>query len=381
MKALDVFYRFFLLGLVSFGGPAAHIGYFRQQFVQKRGWLSDEKYAEIVALSQFLPGPGSSQTGFAVGHHRAGLAGAVAAFIGFTLPSFVLMVMLSIYSSELESDTWQLVVAGLKLLAVVIVADAVLGMFSSFCQQRRTQLICVIAACVLIVSPLAGTQIIILVIAALLGFLLLRQPASAANSGPNAAHTTGTTNKPALLLFIGLFALAFWQGASLFNQFYQNGSLVFGGGHVVLPLLQESIGSEMSNDRFLTGYAGAQAIPGPMFTFASFLGAELQPNSPWLGALIATLAIFLPGLLLMLALQGPWATLAASSGLKGTIAGVNAAVVGLLLATLYQPVFTESVTKPEYFAVVLLGFAALRLFKPPILLLVLSFPVVTVLVG
>ena len=378
MKDLfDVFSRFFLLGLMSFGGPAAHIAYFRKQFVEQLKWLDDATYARLVALSQFLPGPGSSQVGFALGYRRAGLAGAIAAFIAFTTPSFILLWLLSVnpwFGSDHE--IMQGVIQGLKLLAVVVVSDAVLSMFKSFCKNKLTICVAIFTAAALILMSSLTTQLICLLIAAAVGALQGRQATQAKKN----VNVSWLPLLIFLLLFLGLPALLV-TGVSqntwlvLFNQFYQAGSLVFGGGHVVLPLLQQTLGDAISNDQFLMGYAAAQAVPGPMFTMATFLGAEMRPDSPLIAALLTTLAIFLPGFLLVLALQNSWEALATRAKVAGAIAGINAAVVGLLMAALYQPVFTAAVTGWLEFAVVVLGFAALRFIKIHIGLLVFIFAV------
>jgi len=370
---LTILKQFFLLGCISFGGPAAHIGYFRRTFVEQKKWLSDEDYAQLVALSQFLPGPGSSQVGFALGYRKAGLAGGIAAFIGFTLPSVVLMLLLATFSSQI-SDTplFSHIIHGLKLLAVVVVADATLGMYGNFCKTRLAASLCVATAAALLLVPAIWTQIIILLIAAAIGqqWLTDAKPAPAAEPVRPAWLPLG--------LFAGLFLLlpmiAGESGiAALFSDFFQAGSLVFGGGHVVLPLLQSLVGDQLSSDSFLTGYAAAQAVPGPMFTFATWLGYQLMPQAPMFGALLATLAVFLPGFLLLLGVLRHWQALAARPRLAGAIKGVNAAVVGLLLSALYQPVFVSAVIAPIDMALVVFGFALLRLYRLPILALVLFF--------
>ena len=371
---LTIFKQFFLLGWVSFGGPAAHIGYFRRTFVEKLKWLSDEDYAQIVALSQFLPGPGSSQVGFAVGSRKAGLPGAIAAFLGFTLPSVFLMVLLAALSSQLtDSSLFQNVIHGLKLLAVVVVADATLGMYGNFCKSRLTASLCVVTAVALLLLPGIWTQMGMLVLAALIGQQLLAGPAS-----ESSVSTRSTLSFTPLLLFGGLFFLlplvaGFSQVTQLFSDFFQAGSLVFGGGHVVLPLLQGLVGDQLSTDTFLTGYAAAQAVPGPMFTLATYLGHALLPGAPIAGALVATIAIFLPGFLLLLGVLKNWQALAGQPRLAGAMAGVNAAVVGLLLSALYLPVFSSAVTRPIDMALVLIGFLLLKVMKWPIVGLVAFF--------
>jgi len=310
--------------------------------------------------------------GFAIGLQRGGLLGGLAAFIGFTLPSFIVMYLFATMAMSAEQSSWFAgLVHGLKLLAVVVVADATLSMFHTFCKNKRAISIMIFTATTLLIIPGIWTQMAVLVIAAGAG-LALHQ------STTNEIGTSHSIKWPAILLFLGLFLLLPILAMSspliaLFTDFYQSGSLVFGGGHVVLPLLQQTLGESVSSDRFLTGYAAAQAVPGPMFTFASFLGADLMPESPLLGALLATLAVFLPGFLLVISLQGAWESLASKPKVAGAIWGINAAVVGLLMAALYQPVFISAVQAPHDMALVILGFFVLRVFKVPVLALVLGF--------
>ncbi|EHH0748455.1 TPA: chromate efflux transporter [Vibrio vulnificus] len=369
---LQIFKTFFWLGWISFGGPAAHIGYFRHTFVEKLKWISDEEYAQLVALSQFLPGPGSSQVGFGLGYKKGGLPGACAAFLGFTLPSVVIMLLLALVSSQVtDTALFQNVVHGLKLLAVVVVADAAWGMYKNFCRSPLTVGICVATAVALLVFSGIATQMAVLILAALIGVIALK--------GENKATEHGFTPSltplvifAALLLLLPLLTTA-QPLVRLFNEFYQAGSLVFGGGHVVLPLLQNIVGEQISQDAFLTGYAAAQAVPGPMFTFATYIGYVLHPSSPILGAIVATLAVFLPGFLLMLGVLKNWQLLAANPRVSGALQGVNASVVGLLVAALYQPVFSSAVSSGLDVGLILIGFYLQKQIKVPILALVLFF--------
>ncbi len=371
-RTWEVFWRFLALGCVSFGGPAAHIGYFQKAFVQKLKWIDEGSYARLISLSQFLPGPGSSQIGFALGLRRAGLSGGLAAFIGFTLPSFLLLYILATTNTQQNhSDLFSGVIHGLKLLAVVVVADATLSMFNAFCKERLSVSIAVLTSATLLSIPSLWTQIGVLAIAALIG----------ASYGKPVLHNNETQERFKLLplvfffvLFVGLPLLAMVsQWVEIFSDFYQAGSLVFGGGHVVLPLLQQAIGDAIPTDRFLLGYAAAQAVPGPMFSLAAFLGAELSPDNQSLGAVIATAGVFLPGFLLVLGLQGAWESLATQPKVAGAAWGINAAVVGLLLSALYQPVFISAAFTPVDMALVILGFFALRSMTVPIVKLVLGF--------
>ncbi|MGD8171021.1 chromate efflux transporter [Vibrio sp. TRT 21S02] len=368
----SIFKTFFWLGWISFGGPAAHIGYFRNTFVEKLKWLDDKDYAQIVALSQFLPGPGSSQVGFALGYKRGGLSGACMAFLGFTLPSVLIMLALAALSSQLtETALFQSVVHGLKLLAVVVVADATWGMYKNFCQSKLSTGLCVFTAIALLVMPSILTQILVLLGAALIGIKYL----------PKAEISHHSRFKPsmaplmlfgALLVLLPLVSLHV-KPLQLFSDFFQAGSLVFGGGHVVLPLLQNIVGDQLTQDGFLTGYAAAQAVPGPMFTFATYIGYEMMPEAPITGALIATAGVFLPGFLLLLGVLKNWQALAQNHQVSGAINGVNAAVVGLLLAALYQPVFTSAVLNVIDISLVLLGFYLLKQLKLPIVWMVAFF--------
>ena len=374
-RIFEVFYRFLALGCISFGGPVAHIGYFHTTFVQKLKWLDQDAYAKLVALSQFLPGPGSSQVGFAVGLKRAGLAGGLAAFLGFTLPSFILLYLLATFALDASSsNTFGGIVQGLKLLAVIVVADASLSMFKSFCKDRLSILLMVLSVVCLLALPNLWTQMTLLLLSAIIGASL------ATTSEQREWNSANSTIKLIpLIIFFALFLGLPLVGPALFSSFYQAGSLVFGGGHVVLPLLQQTVGDAMTNDQFLTGYAAAQAVPGPMFTLATFLGAELSPEQPLIGALLATVGIFLPGLLLIYALQGAWASLAQNTRVAGAAAAINAAVVGLLVSALYDPVFTSAVSQPLDMAIVVLGFFTLRVMKLPIIVLVISLSVIGVL--
>ncbi len=386
----QIFLRFFSLGLVSFGGPAAHIGYFRQTFVQDLQWLDDKHYGSLVALSQFMPGPGSSQVGFAIGYHRGGLLGGIAAFLGFTLPSFILLFLLAVTSSQwLDYSFTQGIIHGLKLLAVVVVADAIWIMFKQFCQRKQAKLLMVMSCVIILLQPSMLMQFGLLVTAALVGrFALSGERVEPADG----AAQTVKLNFFYLSLFVGLLlaslamiALSKSTGITslteLFSQFYQVGSMVFGGGHVVLPLLQQSVGDAVSGDQFLTGYALAQAVPGPMFALAAFLGAEIWVQQPLVGAIIATLAIFLPGFLLMLVALQSWHVISAKPQITGAVAGVNACVVGFLLAALYNPIFTSAVLSPLDMALVVLGFGLFKVFKPNIFLLVAGFGVTGALIG
>ncbi|MGH1460905.1 MAG: chromate efflux transporter [Neptuniibacter sp.] len=372
MKAIwEVFWRFLLLGFTSFGGPAAHLGYFQKTFVEEKKWIEQDAYSRLIALSQFLPGPGSSQVGFALGLRRAGLPGGIASFVGFTLPSFLILYLLAVYGSHAGSGWMAGIIHGLKLLAVIVVADATLNMQRSFCKEPSSLAIAVLTAAALLIAPSLWIQMAVLILAASVGLVLHKGQTQTDNLPVK-------TRKLPLILFLGLFLIlpllaSQSEWISLFSGFYQAGSLVFGGGHVVLPLLQQTVGDAVTPDQFILGYAAAQAIPGPMFTLATYIGAEMMQNLPLIAALVATVGVFLPGFLLVLGLQGSWESLAHRPKVAGAVWGINAAVVGLLLSALYQPVFISSVTSGLDMALVIIGFFVLRTFKPPILLLVAGF--------
>lgn len=368
----EIFWRFLLLGCVSFGGPAAHIGYFQHTFVQKLAWLSNDAYGKLISLSQILPGPGSSQIGFAIGLQKAGLAGGAAAFFGFTLPSFILMYWLAVSVNLNAPATWLLAVSsGLKLLAVVIVLDAVITMFNSFCKNPLSILIMLLSILLLVIYQSFYTQMLVILIAMLIGII---------NSKKAAIHFSISEilqklSWPPTLLFISLFLISLGLShydsfVGLFATFYKNGSLVFGGGHVVLPLLQTSVGDTLTAQQFLFGYAAAQGVPGPMFTMATFMGAQWLEVAPLTGAILATLAIFLPGFLLILSIHKSWQSLVKHPKFIGASAGINAAVVGFLVIALYDPVFTGAVHSYSDLGLVVIGFLCLKLFRPPILLLI-----------
>ncbi|HHQ4703557.1 TPA: chromate efflux transporter [Aeromonas hydrophila] len=381
----QVFIQFLWLGCVSFGGPATHIGYFQRTFVERLGWLTQAEFAQSLALCQLLPGPASSQLGFAIGRQRAGLGGALAAFAGFTLPSFLLLLAAAIGLGQLGNNVWlDAALNGLKLLALVVVADAVITMSRQFCKTTRNQGIMVATAAALWWQPGLLTQLVMLAGAA----LLCARVGAPQTPGPQPSLAQSTPvhqpHWPTLLLFALLFVgLPLLGGpvGQLVADFYRAGSLVFGGGHVVLPMLAESVGHSLNQQQFLTGYSLAQLVPGPMFTLATYLGAQLLPATPVGGALLATLALFLPGFLLLWAMGPCWQSWLARPRLAGAVAGINAAVVGLLLAALYQPVWQSAVLVPTDLALAAIGFYLLRGLKLPILALATLLVVATLLLA
>ncbi len=372
---------FLRLGLTSFGGPVAHIGYFREEFVNRRKWLSDQSYADLVALCQFLPGPASSQVGLALGMSQAGFRGALAAWCGFTLPSALALIIVAYGATQPEGLISAGVVQGLKLIAVAVVAQAVWGMALSLCRGRIEIAVLLGAACAMLVMPTIWLQPALIALAALVGRLLLKRPADAEHA-QLPVQLSMAAGKRLLLLFAALLlilpllsALMPSAALSLFDLFYRIGSLVFGGGHVVLPLLQaETVPTGLINeDLFLAGYGAAQAVPGPLFTFAAYLGTAMNTLPGWLGGLIALVAIFTPSFLLVAGVLPFWDHLRRRTGVRAALAGVNAAVVGLLLAALYTPISTGTLHAPVHFALVLLAFAALHIWKLPVWLLVLVY--------
>lgn len=377
--------QFLWLGCISFGGPAAHIGYFQRTFVERLGWLTQAEFAQLLALCQLLPGPASSQLGFAIGRQRAGLAGALAAFAGFTLPSFLLLLAAAIGLGQLGNNVWlDAALHGLKLLALVVVADAVLTMSRQFCKTTRNQGIMVATAAALWWQPGLLTQLVMLAGAALLCARVGAPQTPGPQPSPAQSTPVHQPHWPTLLLFALLFVgLPLLGGpvGQLVTDFYRAGSLVFGGGHVVLPLLAESVGHSLNQQQFLTGYSLAQLVPGPMFTLATYLGAQLLPASPVGGALLATLALFLPGFLLLWAMGPCWQSWLARPRLAGAVAGINAAVVGLLLAALYQPVWQSAVLAPTDLALAAISFYLLRGLKLPILTLATLLVVATLLLA
>ncbi|WP_369346605.1 chromate efflux transporter [Agarivorans albus] len=346
------------------------MAFFKQEFVDNRNWMSQQEYANLVALSQFLPGPGSSQVGFAIGLRRAGKLGAIAAFIGFTLPSAVLMTALALAANYSNNNPLVLgLIAGLKIAALVVVVDAVRQMYGQFCSNLYLSCACFITASVLLLLPNLSTQLLCLAIAAIAGLFLHKKLLALKPLEPKQNKSSGSIKLAYLVAFCALLLLAFLdlpQLAASFSQFYQAGSWVFGGGHVVLPLLQQTLVNEVNQEQFLTAYAAAQAVPGPMFTIASYLGAIVGEQSPMIYALVATIAIFLPGFLLVLAFVDAWQALANQAKFSAAMQMVNAAVVGLLVAALYQPIFTSAIHSNLEVVLALLGFCLLRVFKLPL---------------
>lgn len=355
------------LGLRSFGGPIAHLGYFRHEFVERRRWLSDAQFAQLLAISQFLPGPASSQLGFGIGLLRAGGLGALAAFVAFTLPSALLLFALASAGSLLDSTVGRGATHGLKLAALAVVAHGVYRMARTMTPDATRVMIAVLVLIAMLLSPAAWMQLAVIAVGAVLGALLLRPDTTNAPVDLPIRYGRVAAGSAVALFALGLAISLWWPTSapvlpSLGTAFWRAGSLVFGGGHVVLPLLEQSVVSTgwVSADRFLAGYGAAQAIPGPMFSVAAYLGAEAASGFPaWQGALVATLAIFTPGFLLLLALLPGWRRVTDRPSAMRAVAGINAAVVGLLAAAVYNPLWTTAVSGAADVGVALLALALL----------------------
>ncbi|MEX2576548.1 MAG: chromate efflux transporter [Halofilum sp. (in: g-proteobacteria)] len=370
----EVFAAFLKLGLTSFGGPIAHLGYFREELVVRRRWLDEAAYADLVALCQFLPGPASSQVGFALGLARGGLLGALLAWVAFTLPSATLMVALVYGADGLGGPAGQAAIHGLKLVAVAVVAQAVWGMARSLTPDRQRAAIALAAVLIAAFLPTALGQIGAIGAGAVAGWFVchrLDAPASAQLPFTISRRTGVILLGVCLILLLGLPALLLlWpaEALALFEAFYRAGALVFGGGHVVLPLLETRMVDSgwVGADTFLAGYGAAQAMPGPLFTFAPYLGAAVAPHGvPLLGALIGLVAIFLPGMLLLLGVLPFWKHLRRHDGARAVMAGVNASVVGILAAALYDPVWTNAIYDPVDFGVAAAAFVMLAAGRVP----------------
>jgi chromate transporter len=380
-STIAVFRIFLMLGLTSFGGPIAHLGYFRNEFVERRQWLSERSYADLIALCQFLPGPASSQVGLALGMSQAGYRGAAAAWLGFTLPSALALMALAVGISSSGQQLNGGLLSGLKIAAVAVVAQAVWGMARNLCPDAPRVTLMAIAACLVLASPTAWGQVSVIVAAGLAGLWLFKPVAR--NHDHDVIPVTVSRRAGALWLILcfgllaGLPLLAvLWpsQGMAMFDAFFRAGALVFGGGHVVLPLLQTAVVPTgwVGNDMFLAGYGAAQAVPGPLFTFAAFLGAASnQAPTGWLGGLIALLAIFAPSFLLIAGALPFWEQMRRNARMQAALMGINAAVVGLLLAALYNPVWINAITDATDFALALLALVALTYWRLPSWLVVL----------
>ena len=371
-SAGEVFAAFLKLGLTSFGGPIAHLGYFRDELVTRRKWLGDSAYADLVALCQFLPGPASSQVGFALGMLRAGWPGALAAFVAFTLPSALVLLVFAMTAASVSGPVGTGVLNGLKIVAVAIVAQAVWGMARSLCPDRERAAIAVGAVALLAFLPGAVGMVGAIIAGALAGLALGRGTGAPIGGHVTMPVTHGIATT-ALLVFFGLLLLlpllaGLGQAFAVFDSFYRAGALVFGGGHVVLPLLEAEVVQPgwVTPDAFLAGYGAAQAVPGPLFTFAAYLGAVLGPAPHGLaGAVIALLAVFLPGFLILVGVLPFWDRFRSMARAQSLMQGANAAVVGILGAALYSPVFTSAIGDMRDFTLALACFVLLMAWKMP----------------
>jgi chromate transporter len=365
----------------------AHLGYFRQEFVDKRRWLDETSYADIVGLCQFLPGPASSQVGISLGLMRAGYAGALAAWLGFTVPSALLMIAFGYGAAEFQQVAGTAWLHGLQIVAVAVVAQAVIGMAKVLCPDLPRAAMAIGAAALMLLVPSAIAQIAVILLGGLIGWAVLKPGKRLGDTlSFRVSHSTAVT---CLVVFFALLALlpvvtlvSGNHSVALIDAFYRAGSLVFGGGHVVLPLLQASVVPPgwVSNDDFLAGYGAAQAVPGPLFTFSAYLGTvSAVPPNGWLGGLICLLAIFLPSFLLVIGALPLWNELRQVTWAQSALAGINAAVVGLLLAALYNPVWTSAIFTVADFALALAAFVALIVRTPPILVVIATAGLTTLL--
>lgn len=371
-SALSLFLIFLRLGLTAFGGPIAHLGYFREEFVHRRRWLSDAAYADLVALCQFLPGPASSQVGLAIGLQQAGYRGALAAWSGFTLPSAILLILCAIGLEQFGKALPAGLLQGLKIVAVAVVAQAVWGMAKNLCPDGKRRMLALSAALLLLAWPAAWSQVMLILLAGLIGL-----SGASPEIGKQAESLSSGIDQRSGARWLGLFFACLillpilsqvfpGHTLALLDAFYRAGALVFGGGHVVLPLLQAEIVGNGWVDReiFLAGYGIAQAVPGPLFTFAAFLGAAAGPSpNGWLGGLLCLLAIFLPAFLLLAGALPFWERLRTNPRARAALAGINAAVVGILLAALYDPLWTGTIHTLPDLLLALVAFIALTLGK------------------
>jgi chromate transporter len=375
LSVVQIFTTFLRLGLTSFGGPIAHLGYFREEFVTRRKCLSDDAYADLVALCQFLPGPASSQVGMGIGISQAGIRGAVAAWIGFTMPSALALILFAYGISELTGSVAQFGwLHGLKVVAVAVVAQAIWGMAKALCPDRTRGTVAILSAVLMLLWQSSWGQILVILLSGLFGLFFLKMDTTPDQSSLHIPISRIAANISIFLfavLLVGLpllITIAPNQTLALVDSFYRTGSLVFGGGHVVLPLLQAEVVSPgwISNDLFLAGYGAAQAVPGPLFTFAAYLGAVIQPGpGGWAGGMICLVSIFLPSFLILFGILPYWEQLRRKEPVRCALMGVNAAVVGLLLAAFYNPVWTSSIASGKDFILGLVAFGLLVLWKVP----------------
>ena len=382
LRIHEIFLAFLRLGLTSFGGPVAHLGYFREEFVARRKWLGDKTYSDLVALCQLLPGPASSQVGIALGISKAGLRGGLAAWLGFTLPSALALIAFGYGMAGLAGAGEAGVIHGLKVAAVAVVALAVWGMGKTLCPDAKRASLAALAALLALMWPNAAGQLVAIVACGLLGWRTL----SAVVAKPGEPHDFGVTRTTAMIAWGAFFGLLIalplvsrsvhTHVLALFDSFYRSGALVFGGGHVVLPLLRAEVVPRgwIDDSSFLAGYGAAQAVPGPLFTFAAYLGTVMQPApNGWIGAILCLVAIFLPSFLLVVGALPLWEELRRRHKIQAALTGINAGVVGLLLAAFYDPVWTSAIHSHADFGLALIAFLLLAWWKvSPVIVVVLS---------
>ncbi|KMJ58011.1 ChrA protein [Bacillus sp. LL01] len=373
------------LGLTSFGGPVAHLGYFHTEYIRRRKWMDEKSYADLVALCQFLPGPASSQVGIGIGVMRAGVLGGIVSFLGFTLPSVIALIIFAIILQgfDVGNAGW---IHGLKIVAVAVVAHAIIGMANNLTPDLKRKTIALFALVVTLLWQTAFSQVGVILVAAVIGFLLFKQSVEADDSRLEFPISKRLA-VICLTLFFGLLVLlpilreaTSLNWIALFDSFYRSGSLVFGGGHVVLPLLEREFvpNGWISEEAFLAGYGAAQAVPGPLFTFAAYIGSVING---WKGGLLATFAIFLPAFLLILGTLPFWDSLRRNSKVKAALMGVNAAVVGILISAFYFPIWTSSIKSPIDFAFAAILFSMLVYWKLPPWIIVLTGAIGGTLLG
>ncbi|ANU17739.1 ChrA protein [Planococcus maritimus] len=372
---LEILFVSTRLGLTSFGGPIAHLGYFHNEYVRRRKWMDEKSYADLVALAQFLPGPASSQVGIGIGVMRGGLIGGIVSFIGFTLPSVIALILfaLLLQSFDVSDAGW---IKGLKIVAVAVVAHAILGMAKNLAPDLKRKALALLALIGTLLWPSSLSQIGVILIAALIGYMLYKNSAETTEGRIKFPVTKKIGALSLMLFFAFLISLpilrevtgSYW--VAMFDSFYRAGSLVFGGGHVVLPLLEREFVPTgwLTEEAFLAGYGATQAVPGPLFTFAAYLGTVMNG---WTGGLFATAAIFLPAFLLIVGVLPFWDALRTNQKVKGAIMGVNAAVLGILISAFYTPIWTSSITQPADFALAAILFSLLVYWKLPPWIIVL----------
>lgn len=375
---LEIFFISIRLGLTSFGGPIAHLGYFHEEYVRRRKWMDEKSYADLAALCQFLPGPASSQVGIGIGVMRGGLLGGIISFIGFTLPSVIALIIFAsiLHTFDIGEAGW---INGLKVVAVVVVAHAMIGMAKSLTPDLKRQAISLFALTTTLLWQTAYSQVSVILLAGLIGFILYRKQVVQEEAQPIAQFPVSrrigiiclTLFFGFLILFPILRNITSSEWIALFDSFYRSGSLVFGGGHVVLPLLEQEFVPTgwISEQQFLAGYGAAQAVPGPLFTFAAYIGAVMNG---WQGGVFATFAIFLPAFLLIIGTLPFWNALRSNTKIKGALMGINASVVGILISALYQPIWTSSIREPKDFVLGAILFSMLVYWKLPPWVIVLA---------